>query len=139
MSIVFGGVGLPDTTHCNETKSTHSIQNSTSAAERRVTRIESSGRNWSHRSRDPAIPSEPDPEVIMKSTITIMFLLAGAGSALGQTGVSNQRDMYGNLVRDGNSYSARGVNQGPQNNGAVRSMPTQPTTANIGRIRTQTR
>lgn len=74
----------------------------------------------------------------MKTTITIVFLLAGASSALGQT-VSNQRDMYGNLVRDGNSYSARGVNQGPQNNGAVRSMPTQPTTANIGRIRTQTR
>ena len=53
----------------------------------------------------------------MKSTITIVFLLVGAGSALGQTGVSNQRDMYGNLVRDGSNYSPRGVNQGPQNNG----------------------
>ena len=61
----------------------------------------------------------------MKTTITIVFLLVGASSALGQTGVSNQRDMYGNLVRDGNNYSARGVNQGPQNNGPVRSMPTR--------------
>jgi hypothetical protein len=75
----------------------------------------------------------------MKSTITIVFLIVGTGSALGQAGVSNQRDMYGNLVRDGSNYSARGVNQGPQNNGAVRSMPTQPATANIGRIRTQVR
>ena len=75
----------------------------------------------------------------MKSTITIVFLLVGAGSALGQTGVSNQRDMYGNLVRDGSSYSARGVNQGPQNNGPVRSMPTQPATANVGGIRAQSR
>jgi hypothetical protein len=75
----------------------------------------------------------------MKSTITIMFLMVGAGSALGQTGVSNQRDMYGNLVRDGSNYSARGVNQGPQNNGPVKSMPTQPATANVGRIRTQGR
>jgi hypothetical protein len=74
----------------------------------------------------------------MKSTITIVFLLVGAGSALGQT-VSNQRDMYGNLVRDGSNYSARGVNQGPQNNGPVRSMPTQPATANVGRTRTQGR
>jgi hypothetical protein len=75
----------------------------------------------------------------MKSTITIMFLMVGAGSALGQTGVSNQRDMYGNLVRDGSNYSARGVNQGPQNNGPVKSMPTQPATANVGKIRTQGR
>jgi hypothetical protein len=75
----------------------------------------------------------------MKSITTIVFLMVGAGSALAQTGVSNQRDMYGNLVRDGSSYSARGVNQGPQNNGPVRSMPTQPATANVGRIRTQGR
>jgi hypothetical protein len=75
----------------------------------------------------------------MKSTITIMFLIVGAGSALGQTGVSNQRDMYGNLVRDGSNYSVRGVNQGPQNNGPVKSMPGQPATANVGRIRTQGR
>jgi hypothetical protein len=73
----------------------------------------------------------------MKTTIAIAFLLAGAGSALGQSGVSTQRDMYGNLPRDGGSYSSRGVNQGPQNNGPVRSMPTQPATANVGRIRTQ--
>ena len=75
----------------------------------------------------------------MKTTFAIVFLLAGAGSALGQSGVSNQRDMYGNLVRDGASYSPRGVNQGPQNNGPVRSMPPQPSSANIGRIQTQGR
>lgn len=75
----------------------------------------------------------------MKTTIAIVFLLAGAGSALAQSGVSTQRDMYGNLVRDGSSYSARGVNQGPQNNGAVRSLPTQPATANVGKVRTQGR
>jgi hypothetical protein len=75
----------------------------------------------------------------MKSIITIVLLLVGAGSALGQAGVSTQRDMYGNLVRDGSSYSARGVNQGPQNNGPVRSMPTQPATANVGRTRAQSR
>ena len=57
----------------------------------------------------------------MKTTITIVFLLVGAGSALGQTGVSNQRDMYGNLVRDGSNYAPRGVNQGPQNNGPIRT------------------
>ncbi|WKA30550.1 hypothetical protein [Bradyrhizobium roseum] len=73
----------------------------------------------------------------MKTTIVILFLLAGAGSALGQSGVSTQRDMYGNLVRDGGSYSSRGVNQGPQNIGQVRSMPTQPATANVGRVRAQ--
>ena len=74
----------------------------------------------------------------MKTTITIVFLLAGASSALGQT-VSNQRDMYGNLVRDGGSYSSRGVNQGPQNIGPVRSMPPQPSSANIGRIQSPSR
>jgi hypothetical protein len=73
----------------------------------------------------------------MKTTIAIVFLLAGAGSARGQTGVSTQRDMYGNLVRDGGSYSSRGVNQGPQNIGQVRSAPTQPAPANVGRVRPQ--
>lgn len=73
----------------------------------------------------------------MKTTIAIVFLLAGAGSALGQSGVSTQRDMYGNLVRDGSGYAPRGVNQGPQNVGQVRSMPTQPAPANVGRVRVQ--
>jgi hypothetical protein len=71
----------------------------------------------------------------MKTITAIVFLLVGAGSALGQTSVSNQRDMYGNLVRDGSGYAPRGVNQGPQNNGLVRTMPTQPATSNVGRIR----
>lgn len=73
----------------------------------------------------------------MKTTIAIVFLLAGAGSALAQSGVSTQRDMYGNLVRDGGSYAPRGVNQGPQNIGSVRNMPTQPAATNVGRIRPQ--
>ncbi len=75
----------------------------------------------------------------MKTTIALLFLLAGAGSALGQSGVSTQRDMYGDLVRDGGSYPSRGVNQGPQNIGSVRSMPGQPATSNVGRIRTQSK
>jgi hypothetical protein len=82
---------------------------------------------------------KPHFEVIMKATVTIVFLLAGASSALGQSGVSNQRDMYGNLLRDSGSYSARGVNQGPQNVGPVRTMPAQPAPANVGRIQTQGR
>ena len=74
----------------------------------------------------------------MKTTIAFVFLLASAGSALAQAGVSTQRDMYGNLVRDGGAgYSSRGVNQGPQNIGQVRTTPSQPATSNIGRIRAQ--
>jgi hypothetical protein len=75
----------------------------------------------------------------MKTTIAIVFLLLGAGSALAQSGVSTQRDMYGNLVRDGSGYSPRGVNQGPQNIGQVRSMPMQPAPSNAGRVRPQGR
>lgn len=71
----------------------------------------------------------------MKTTIAIVFLLAGAGSAFAQTGVSTQRDMYGNLVRDGGDYAPRGVNQGPQNMGPVRSTPGQPAPSNAGRPR----
>jgi len=79
--------------------------------------------------------SEPDPEVIMKTTIAIVFLLAGAGSALGQSGVSTQRDMYGNLVRGGGDFAPRGVNQGPQNMGPARSTPGQPAPASGSRPR----
>ena len=81
-------------------------------------------------------PLETEPEVIMKTATTIVFLLVGASSALGQT-ISNQRDMYGNLVRDGSNYAPRGVNQGPQNNGSIRSMPTRPATANVGRTQSR--
>ena len=34
----------------------------------------------------------------MKTTIAIVFLFTGAGSALGQSGVSTQRDMYGEFA-----------------------------------------
>jgi hypothetical protein len=65
--------------------------------------------------------------------ISVICLLASASSALAQTGVSNQRDTYGNLVRDGSTYSSRGVNQGPVNNGPIRSTPAQPSTSNLGK------
>ncbi len=65
--------------------------------------------------------------------IGVICLLASASSALAQTNVSNQRDMYGNLVRDGSTYSSRGVNQGPVNNGVIRSTPNQPSNSNLGK------
>jgi hypothetical protein len=75
----------------------------------------------------------------MKTSITIVCLLASAFPALAQSGVSNQRDMYGNLVRDGGAYSPRAVNQGPVNNGQIRSTPPQPTTSNTGKTQTMGR
>ena len=65
----------------------------------------------------------------MKYAFAIFCLIACCGSAWAQYGVSNQRDMYGNLPRDGGAYSQRGVNQGPVNNGPIRSAPA-PTTIN---------
>jgi hypothetical protein len=64
----------------------------------------------------------------MRFTLAIFYLLAGAMSALAQSGVSNQRDMYGNLVRSTGTYSPRGINQGPVNNRP--SAPAQPPTSN---------
>jgi hypothetical protein len=58
-------------------------------------------------------------------------LTACGHSALAQSGISNQRDAYGNLVRDTGAYSRRGVNQGPINIGPIRSAPAQPPTGNI--------
>lgn len=66
----------------------------------------------------------------MRITLAIFCLFAGATSALAQSGVSNQRDMYGNLVHSTGTYSPRGINQGPVNNGPINSGPAQPPTSN---------
>ena len=66
----------------------------------------------------------------MRITLAIFCLFAGATSAPAQSGVSNQRDMYGNLVRSAGTYSPRGINQGPVNNGPITSAPAQPPTSN---------
>jgi hypothetical protein len=66
----------------------------------------------------------------MRITLAIFCLLVCAGSALAQSGVSNQRDMYGNIVRSNGAYSSRGINQGPVNNGPVTGAPAQPPNSN---------
>lgn len=68
----------------------------------------------------------------MKFGLALLFFVACISAALAQYGVSNQRDRYGNLIRNGGPYSDRGVNQGPVNHGAVRNAPAQPPTANLG-------
>jgi hypothetical protein len=70
----------------------------------------------------------------MKLTVIIILLLTNSASALAQSGMSNQRDIYGNLVRDRGNYSPRGINQGPSNNGPIRSAPAQPSTSNVGKL-----
>jgi hypothetical protein len=57
--------------------------------------------------------------------------LACGNAAWAQSGVSNQRDAYGNLVRDNGPMSPRSVNQGPVNIGPIRNAPAQPTTGGI--------
>lgn len=69
----------------------------------------------------------------MKYAFAIFCLIACCGTASAQYGVSNQRDMYGNLPRDGGAYSQKGINQGPTNNGPIRSAPA-PSTINAGPI-----
>jgi hypothetical protein len=62
----------------------------------------------------------------MRFGLALSCLLACCTSAMAQYGVSNQRDAYGNLVRDAGGYSRRGINQGPVNNGAIKNTPPQP-------------
>jgi hypothetical protein len=69
----------------------------------------------------------------MKLTVIMTCLLTSCASALAQSGTSNQRDIYGNLVRDGGTHSPRGINQGPSNNGPIRNTPAQPSTSNVGK------
>jgi hypothetical protein len=64
--------------------------------------------------------------------LAIFCLLACGPSAMAQYGVSNQRDAYGNLIRDTGGYSTRGINQGPVNNGPIKNSPAQPPTTNAG-------
>jgi hypothetical protein len=66
----------------------------------------------------------------MKFTLAIFWLFAGTTALLAQSGVSNQRDIYGNVVRSTGPYSPRGINQGPVNNGTVNTAPAQPPTSN---------
>jgi hypothetical protein len=61
--------------------------------------------------------------------------MACSHSAPGQSGISNHRDAYGNLVRDTGAYSRRGVNQGPINIGPIKTAPAQPPTGNAGLAR----
>jgi len=71
----------------------------------------------------------------MKIFTVVVCLLSGMSAAFAQTGVSNQRDKYGNLIRNNGDYSTRGLNQGPSNNGSTRSAPTQPSTSSTaGRV-----
>ena len=65
----------------------------------------------------------------MKFRLAIFWLIILESSALAQNGVSNQRDMYGNLVRNSAATSPTGVNQStPNSSGAIRNMPIQPPT-----------
>jgi hypothetical protein len=66
----------------------------------------------------------------MRFTLPMFCLFACGTSALAQSGVSNQRDMYGNSIRDTGTYPARGVNRGPINNGPINNAPAQPSTSN---------
>jgi hypothetical protein len=66
----------------------------------------------------------------MRLKLAIICLVVCSASAQAQYGVTNQRDAQGNLLRDNGSYTQRGVNQGPVNNGAIRNAPTQPPVAN---------
>jgi hypothetical protein len=72
----------------------------------------------------------------MRFCLAMFCILACGTAASAQSGVSNQRDAYGNLVRDNGAMSPRGVNQGPVNNGTIRNAPAQPTTSGIasGRV-----
>lgn len=63
----------------------------------------------------------------MKSTLAVLSLIIFCNPALAQSGISNQRDMYGNLVRNSGTAPG-GVNQGAPSNGAIRNAPIpQPT------------
>ena len=75
----------------------------------------------------------------MRFTLAMIALMACGSSvsspALAQSGISNQRDRYGNIVRDGGTTSPGGVNQGPTNNGSIRNTPAQPSVSNAGAVR----
>jgi hypothetical protein len=72
----------------------------------------------------------------MKLTVAFLSLVILGDPALAQSGVSNQRDMYGNLVHDSGKTSA-GVNQSTPNNGAIRNAPIQSPTNPISPSKSQ--
>ncbi|WP_291846092.1 hypothetical protein [Bradyrhizobium sp.] len=72
----------------------------------------------------------------MKFGIAFLCLVAYSGPAFAQYGVSNQRDMYGNIARNSGTISPGAINQGPVNNGPIRNSPTRPPTANAGNANT---
>jgi hypothetical protein len=72
----------------------------------------------------------------MKFLVALVLVVGFSLSASAQSGVVARRDASGNLVRDNGPYSPRGVNQGPVNNGPIRTAPTQPSTAGAGHNRT---
>jgi hypothetical protein len=68
----------------------------------------------------------------MRLPVMVFFcLLACTGSAPAQSGISNQRDSYGNLVRDNGAASRGAINQGPANNGPIKNASPQPATGNV--------
>jgi hypothetical protein len=61
----------------------------------------------------------------LRFVILLLAMILG-NPALAQYGVSNQRDGYGNLVRDQGTLSQTGVNQStPNGSGAIRNPPAQ--------------
>lgn len=78
----------------------------------------------------------------MELRIAILCLATILGNPVLAQGVSNQRDMYGNLVRDGGASAHTGVNQStPNSSGAIRNPPVQqpanpilPKAAQINRL-----
>jgi hypothetical protein len=62
----------------------------------------------------------------MKLKLVVLWLIILGNPVLAQ-GVSNQRDIYGNLTRN-NGATSGGVNQSTPNNGAIRNTPIPPVT-----------
>jgi hypothetical protein len=60
----------------------------------------------------------------------VVCLIACSNAAWAQSGISNQRDIYGNLGRD--NGASRSLNQGPVNLGPIRNAPAKPPTTNPG-------
>jgi hypothetical protein len=67
----------------------------------------------------------------MRLRLAVVCLLVACGaSAQAQNGISNARDVYGNIARDTGASRLRGINQGPANNGPINNAPAQPSTTN---------
>jgi len=62
----------------------------------------------------------------MKLRLAILSLVILGTPALAQTGVSNQRDMYGNITRNNGATYQGGINQSTPSNGVIRNPAIQP-------------